>query len=171
MSARIGRVRWSKRYSFWSEWETLSKYWPGPGVYVIFRRRPIRRLSGLDRAGVLYVGKSNGLARRLKQFVACRHPASDFLCYHLPMARQLLSRTLGSVRDVERALDHLLVRVATPIPTRDLDAAEQAVLFAYLYRYGEMPPLNSLCANMSETPTPFEFSVEGGEERANGSHA
>ncbi len=31
--------------------------------------------------------------------------------------------------------------------------------------------LSPLCANMSETPTPFEFSVEGGEERTNGSHA
>ena len=28
-----------------------------------------------------------------------------------------------------------------------------------------------LCANVRETPTPLEFSVEGGEERTNGFHA
>ena len=135
-------VKWSRRYSLWSEWETLSKYWPNPGIYVVCRRRPLRRLGGVDPAGVLYVGKSSHVARRLQQFVNRQHPASDYLCHHLPMARQVLGHDTRTVTQAERSLEYLLVRVATVIPHKHLDTAEQAVLFAYLYQFGEVPPLN-----------------------------
>ncbi len=135
-------AEWSKPFTFWNEWENLTTTWPGPGVYVVYRRRPIRGLGGVDRTGVLYVGQSSHLAGRLKEFVNCHHPASDFLWCHLPMARLLLGRKVRSSRQVERMLERLTVRVAAPIRVRDLGIAEQSVLFAYLYRYGEMPPLN-----------------------------
>jgi hypothetical protein len=39
-------------------------------------------------------------------------------------------------------LSNLSVKVATPVPAAELEAAERAVLYAYLYRFGERPPLN-----------------------------
>jgi hypothetical protein len=136
------RAQWSRPLSLGS----LESVWDDtpdtPGVYLILAARPIGRIGGVDRRGILYVGKARNLRNRLWQFWYADHNASGLLWTQPVLARIVFSRTIRTVTDVEAHLGRLKAQVSTPIATRDLDAAERAVLYAYIGRYGEAPPLN-----------------------------
>jgi hypothetical protein len=123
----------------WDKWESFPRT---PGVYVVYSGRPIHRLRGVDSRGILYIGKSTGVRDRLWEFYYIHHPASAFLWVHLPVARIVLGSKMTSKKAVEVALGKLAVRVATPLARIEVDRAERSLLFAYMYEYGESPPLN-----------------------------
>jgi hypothetical protein len=120
-------------------WDDLSLT---AGIYVIRSDRPIHRIAGVDPLGILYVGKSEKLGYRLLQFWNGEHPASGFLYVDLKVASVILGTPCQDEQDVANCLSKLSVKVATPVPAAELEAAERAVLYAYLYRFGERPPLN-----------------------------
>jgi hypothetical protein len=92
--------------------------------------------------GILYVGKSGKLGNRLLQFWNSEHPASGFLYADLKVASVVLTAPYQDEQHVADCLSKLSVKVATPVPAAELEAAERAVFYAYLYRFGEPPPLN-----------------------------
>jgi hypothetical protein len=69
--------------------------------------------------------------------------------------------------------DAALVRVAEREKLRRVFTLDRRDFEVYrpsrLGRFVLLP--SPLCANILETPTPREFTVEGGEERTNGNHA
>jgi hypothetical protein len=134
--------RWTKPFPIRfldKGWDSVSRR---PGIYIIRRRRPVARIGGIDRSGILYIGKSGIVRQRLANFWDSNHTASAFLWWHPEIARILLARRLRRTSDLDRIIPTLTVQVASPIRAGELDRAERAVLYAYLQRYGEAPPLN-----------------------------
>ena len=135
-------ARWSKtrRVSLFDEkWDSMPAT---PGVYIIKTSHPIHRIGGVDRTGILYVGRTSRMRSRLWQFLDCRHPASGFLWVHIDVARLVLDDRIRTVTDCENRVYKLRVRYATPIYKSRIARAERALLFAYMSRFGESPPLN-----------------------------
>ena len=135
-------ARWSQKVAldlFNEEWERMPS---APGVYVIRRSRPIQRAGGIDRAGILYVGRASPLRRRLWRFWNCDHTASGFLWTHIDIAKLVLSDRVRTPNDVEKKVHRLWLRYATPINAKRLVRAERALMFAYFNKFGEAPPLN-----------------------------
>jgi len=146
----------------WDEAPTTS------GVYVILGRRSLSRAGGKDAAGILYVGRASNLRSRLRKFLRANHTASRFLGGFPQLAQIILGGRIRTRSDVEQHLGDLRVRLATPIPTHQLATAERAVLYAYLSRFGEAPPLNlSLPQRHLERPNPrdLRWGEEGIEAR------
>ena len=124
-----------------------------PGIYVIMSLKAINRVGGIDRAGVLYVGKAFWLRSRLKKFLYADHIASYLLWRNLKIAQRVLGKKLLSRKSVEHNLGKVYTKVVT-VERKELDTAERAVLVAYMYRYGELPPLNfSLRNRLSHKPS------------------
>jgi hypothetical protein len=122
------------------EWETAPST---AGIYVIGCGRPLNRVGGRDPAGIIYVGKSLCVRDRLWTYWDAQHEASGILWVNLQIAEALFGTPVRAVTDVEALLGRSIVRVSTPIPPHNLDAAERAVLYAYTLRFGEPPPLNA----------------------------
>ncbi len=148
------RARWSDSVqvrAFDDDWESMPST---PGVYVIRTDKPLRRVGGTDRAGVLYVGRASSVRNRIWSFWYGNHTASGFLWTYPSIARVVLNGRIRTVSDVERALGRLIVRFATPIHGQQLGRAERALLFAYVTAFGEAPPLNlSLTERWAGTPS------------------
>jgi len=126
--------------SLYTDWDDMPAT---PSVYLIRRRRPVNRVGGTDARGILYIGRSVNLRERLWQFwYANHHTASVYLWCNPTLARGVLGRRCSSHKDVEDALGRLFARIATPVPKRQLEGAERALLYQYVRRYGELPPLN-----------------------------
>jgi len=114
-----------------------------PGVYLVSVGRPIHRVVGIDKEGLLDIGESNDLRYRIRSFVRCAtnrgcegHMAGWRFAY-LKMAQHF-------------SLDSLLVRWATA-PTKKAAKGMEAVLLAeYLGRHFEQPPLNYSASWWSE---------------------
>ena len=136
------KTRWSDPIvvrAFDDQWDSLPHT---PGVYVVRTGRPIPRIGGIDRAGILYVGRASNVRSRLWNFWSANHTASGFLWTHPGMARLVLGGRVRTVADVETQLGRLTARYATPVHGRQLGRAERALLFAYISSFGEAPPLN-----------------------------
>ncbi len=140
-----------------AEWDSVPS---SSGVYVIHRRRPVSRLGGVDRRGILYIGKAGNLRERLWQFWYADHGAGWYLWRQPSMARVVLStgsRT-PTITDVENHLGKLSATVAAPIARPFLERAERAALCAYIARFGEAPPLNfSLPQRWGDAPRPEDL--------------
>jgi len=113
------------------------------GVYVISCGRSLKRVGGIDRAGITYVGKSLCLRDRLWTYWEGQHEASGMFWDMPGLARAIFGPAIRRSGDIDRALGSSLVWVASPIPREALSAAERAVLFAYMLRFLEPPPLNA----------------------------
>ena len=152
------RVGWSDAValtSFYDDWDDMPTT---PGVYIICAHRPIPRIGGVDRRGILYIGRASRVRSRLWNFWYCNHTASGFLWTHPDIARLVLGGNIRSVADVERKLGRLTARYATPIRSAQLGRAERALLFAYVRAFGEAPPLNlSLTKRWDRAPTAYEL--------------
>jgi hypothetical protein len=122
-----------------ARWEELPAT---PGVYIVRRSTPVARIGGVDRTGVLYVGRGLNLRVRLWQFYTVNHTASGFLWEQPALAGPVLGKAARGVAAIERAIDRLTVRYSAGIAKSKLARAERALMFAYLIRYGEAPPLN-----------------------------
>src|SRR6266481_5537601 len=97
-------ARWSKTVRidlFDEKWERMPAT---TGVYVIKISRSISRIGGVDRAGVLYVGRASWLRSRVWRFMNGDHQASAFLWMHLDIARIMLDNRLRTVADIEKRL-------------------------------------------------------------------
>lgn len=64
------------------------------------------------------------------------------MLWQTSVARLVLNPGIRTKSDVMGYLGKLTVRYATPLDRRQLDAAERALLFSCLARFGEPPPLN-----------------------------
>ena len=112
------------------------------GIYILRCTRSISRIAGKDQSGILYVGKSTKIRQRLTQLWNCNHPATGFLWKHPEIASFISGQQIRSKKEVENFVASLSLKYAL-IGTRDqLASAERAVLHSYLFRYGELPPLN-----------------------------
>ena len=163
------RTRWSDPVvveAFDDEWDSMPRT---PGVYVVRTERPIPRIGGLDRAGILYIGRASNVRNRLWSFWDANHTASGFLWTHPGIARLVLGGRVRTVTDVEKQLGRLTVRYATPVHGRQLGRAERALLFAYINSFGEAPPLNlSLPKRWDGTPvaSDLRWAERGLQRRA-----
>jgi hypothetical protein len=138
-------------YLSWRKWMPLesldnerlwNKLKSAPGIYIIRREKPIQRIGGQDNKGIVYIGKSSDLAKRLNDFWNAVHPASATLWEIAPMAKIYLGDQIKVPKDIVDPLSRLLIRVALPIKRNQLDEAERSVFLAYLWHFGELPPLN-----------------------------
>jgi hypothetical protein len=59
------------------------------------------------------------------------------------VARALLRSNSVAAFDRGREIGRLRAKVAYPIRPVDLNRFERALIFAYFYRYAELPPLNA----------------------------
>lgn len=114
-----------------------------PGIYVIRRKKPVQRVGGVDRRGILYIGQANDLAWRLDLFHYAGHKVSWFLFRKRHIAKMILGQKIKDDQHLYFLLGTLTVKAAYPLRKKSLDKAERAVLFAYLEKFGELPPLNS----------------------------
>jgi hypothetical protein len=112
------------------------------GIYVIRSNKPIRRIGGIDRRGILYIGQANDLAKRLDLFHYAGHKASWFLSKQRRIAKLILGQKVKDDQHLYRLLGKLAVKAAYPVGKKSLNKAERSVVFAYLERFGELPPLN-----------------------------
>ncbi len=104
--------------------------------------------------GTLYIGKSRKLRTRLYQFWEINYQASWFLWVDPVRASRVLEANCRTQRDVEDAVGNLTVKVAFPLRTSELSRAERALLFWYLRRYAELPPLNfNVAGEFDKGPT------------------
>jgi hypothetical protein len=130
---------------------------PKPGIYIILNLKPVRRIGGIDPKGILYVGESRNLQNRLWRFWDANHPASGLLWDHPQIAQNYLGKRCSSQDAVGNLLGKLYVKI-TPLASKELDKAERAVLFAYVYKFGEPPPLNfNLPGHWEEKPDKKEL--------------
>ena len=138
-------------YLNWRKWISLNsiddeQQWynfnSAPGIYIIKREKPIQRIGGMDKNGIVYIGKASDLAVRLNDFWNAVHPASATLWEIIPMAKIYLGNQITNSKNIISLLSQLLIKVALPIKGYQLDEAERSVFFAYLWRFGELPPLN-----------------------------
>jgi hypothetical protein len=136
------RSPWSKPVML----ETLGDNWDSfptsAGVYMITSDYAIPRIGGSDEKSIIYIGKTKNLRNRLWGFWKANHTASGVLWTHPTMACIVLNKPIRNIRDVEEQLGKLQVCYSTPIDEHLLDRAERALIFAYIQRFGEAPPLN-----------------------------
>ena len=136
--------------SAWSEWKNVqyiqqfagSYRWPG-----VYRLRtigsdnnsspfPIGRLFGIDKCGLLSIGESVNVARRIKEFNdACvgkvgKHPAGE---------KRFLFQILNAPRK-----DFTIQFSARRTKDKTEARKQQGILqLRYFRKHGELPPLNS----------------------------
>lgn len=136
--------------SNWSELErikTLEENWDElpatAGIYIIRCGKKIHRAGGVDHNGILYIGKSLKLRDRLWQFWCANHPASGFIHVQPKIATTMLGVKYTNTKNIDKRLGELFFNTASRILPKDLPKAERAVLYAYAYKFGELPPLNA----------------------------
>jgi hypothetical protein len=113
-----------------------------PGVYIVMRDRPIPRIGGVDKTSILYIGKAKNLRERLWNFLEQYHGVTAFLWEHLVVAEIILNKSIPTLHELGKHLGELEVRYSTPISKDLLGRAERALIFTYIQRFGEPPPLN-----------------------------
>ena len=156
------KAKWNKLITIDEAYKNATE---GPGIYVISQRTNINRIIGNDPKGILYVGKSIKLKQRLNQFIKYYHPASGILWEHKKIAMMIFDDDCKKEADLNDKLGILSVRIAeTSSSDKEvLDRHERAVLFAYLLKHGETPPLNSSIPGKWNTP-PIESDQEWGRK-------
>jgi hypothetical protein len=124
-----------------AEWDKMPS---SPGVYIVRCRRAIPRAGGVDCLGTLYIGKAKNLRDRLWSVWEAQHESTGMLWQYPRAAAKLLRTPFTALTQQNRAIQRLLLRVATPLRRGDLNRAERALLAVYLDTFGEFPPLNSM---------------------------
>jgi hypothetical protein len=113
-----------------------------PGIYTISNRKIIGRVGGDDKKGIVYIGKSKNLRRRVKNFWDGYHSAGGYLYEHPIIAGKIMKMKIINEKDVDKGIGKLKIRYATVTNLEELELAERALMFAYIRRFGEAPPLN-----------------------------
>jgi excinuclease UvrABC nuclease subunit len=144
-------VNWSESFPLFSTKHHLTAS-GRPGVYRIRFFKPegapfsISRLAGVDRDGVLHIGKSNNLGRRIRQFrqaaeglKASQHAGKEFVKWKFDhmIAREMLRFDYFETRDEQDALK-----------------LEKALHDEYRLKFLDRPPLDSTSGQSIDTREP-----------------
>lgn len=134
----------------WTTWKPLEEeYFQAEDSCGIYEIRivdgddtaiPLHRVGGIDRVGILYIGKSGvstarsprTLAKRLEEFFWSGRPHSGGETYELMIPQ--LRRRLGKFQ--------LHYRVML-LDDEDIETQEKQQIQGYFQEYGELPPCNS----------------------------
>jgi len=116
----------------------------GPGVYVVFWMRdgkpiPISRILGTDERGILYIGATRGLKRRLKKLwnsIDAIRGKRKRKKFHTFVRSLVYTGLLNIIKD-----DELRVYFKE-FSKEDAEYQEKLALLEYTRKYGEPPPLN-----------------------------
>ncbi len=128
----------------WTDWHQLTDIAAGrfakvpssPGAYVISLRTPLNRALATDNHGVLEVGESANLCRRIRAFWRCatgeapRGHSAGYRYHRFGFSSRFPP-------------DRLWVRWAATESKEAAHTLESQQLTRYLKRFGELPPLNS----------------------------
>lgn len=107
----------------------------GPGAYAIARDRPINRMNGIDKDGVLTFGESGTLRKRLRDFWRCAaNPGEEG---HMAGWRFAFLRMVAVC-----PLERLRVCWTPANDKRHAEVLEGKLLSLYLRAHLEQPPLN-----------------------------
>lgn len=126
--------------------ESRKEYFHSFGVYEIAvvnakgKPIPIARLAGVDKSGLLYIGRSGfrnqktkrTITKRIKEFLNGPHSGGETY----DIAFKVLSKT-------QKFSKHRLKVRASILPDRQIIPKETKLLKKYFLKYGELPPLNS----------------------------
>ena len=143
--------------SNWSKWKDISsidnlarQLSKVPGVYKMRlsnsagRAHPIGRLLDIDKKGVLAVGESANLARRIKEFHRAyigdrfmRHSEGDRLFLVLMCQYSHFKTAYQNNFTIQFAVMKLNNKT-------EAETKEERLLKGYFKKFGELPPLNSL---------------------------
>jgi hypothetical protein len=138
--------------SEWTDWVDIETAKSPQGPFVghgIYQIRivdeqnepiPISRIGGIDPSGLLHVGRSGHgiesptrtIANRLKEFIQQQHSGGKTYA----RAREVLLR-------FPQFANHQLQARAMFVKNDEIDIAESRAAWAYLGKYGELPPCNS----------------------------
>lgn len=125
----------------WTDWQPLDglnfkTVTTGPGVYVIAVNKPLSRVVGVDRIGILYIGEAGGLRRRLSMFYRCASGNKDVA--H-SAGRHYLHYKIKHYFPL-----HILKVRWTELKTKEeAKHMEGKLLREYIKHHCELPPLNA----------------------------
>ena len=132
------------RFSKWKELkiERIRKVPNEPGVYKIrCKHKQIGRLIGRDDDGILNIGESDKLRRRLRTFLRCANdPKKAGHAAGCRYARLNLGKKGLPVGELEFRWKRIDVK--EPNDKKETYREEGKLLKAYVDRFGELPPLN-----------------------------
>ena len=125
----------------WTDWESLegldfSTVTTGPGVYIIAGNKPLPRVVGVDRTGILDIGETGWLRSRLKMFY--RSASGDKSVRHSAGRRYLLFKL-----DCHFPFHSLRVRWTKYKTKAEARHMEGKLQREYIKHYYELPPLNA----------------------------
>lgn len=129
------------KWKGWTDWEPLdgldfTTVTTDPGVYVIAANKPLSRVVGVNRTGILYIGEAGGLRNRLRMFYrrasGCKEAA------HSAGRRYLLFK-------LDRHISFHTLRVRwTKLKTKaEAKHMEGKLQREYIKHHCELPPLNA----------------------------
>ena len=126
-----------------------------PGVYVIQTLSNIGRFLGSDTRGIVYIGESNDVKRRVDNFRTSDHQATDFFFQNKSLARRFLSNDINeeNIPKMSSFVGRLYVRHLIAEGEAKAKEIEKALLFAYVFEFGEVPPMNNSLPKRDETPS------------------
>ncbi len=113
------------------------------GVYVLCtNKKPLSRAMGVDPRGILYIGSSKNIKRRIGSIISNNHSVTWYLRNNIDLARHYISDEIPDNSDTIREY----VGELNIIITKSFDnyiELEGSALLSYVQLYGETPPLNS----------------------------
>ncbi len=122
-------------WSTWSEFDQFDGVPEKPGVYIIATRQPINRVAGRDRLGILTIGETDNLRKRLRMFWSCvndvRHRGHNagWRFRELDMQKRFRPNSL-------------VFRWKTTLTKNNAYHEEGLLLKKYASEHLELPPLN-----------------------------
>lgn len=127
------------RWKGWTDWLPLLKNARdipcSPGAYMIAAHKAINRAVGEDVEGILDIGESVNLRKRIRDFIGCAQGT-----------RQLGHMAGWRYHEYDLAphfpLESLFICWHTAASKPEAYALEGAMLKAYLQQHKELPPLN-----------------------------
>ena len=151
--------------SAWSDWfdidtiDNLAVLGKWPGVYQIRLAEgacatPINRLLDIDVLGLLGIGETVDLARRLKEFYKAvneqrimKHSAGDRLLFIY-----IFCFSSWEAKYKNSKLQFNYMKLSNK---NKAQSEESKLLKEYFIKYGELPPLNNYMPDKSNWPTPI----------------
>lgn len=129
------------KWKGWTDWEPLDgldfrTVTTGPGVYVIAANKPLSRVVGVDRTGILDIGEAGWLRSRLRMFY--RSASGNKKVNHSAGRHYLLFK-------LDRHIPFRTLRVRwTELKTKaEAKHMEGKLQREYIKHHCELPPLNA----------------------------
>ncbi|PKV51337.1 hypothetical protein ATE84_3412 [Aquimarina sp. MAR_2010_214] len=127
-------------YDNWADIEDQNIDSSISGIYFLQRYNndeiiPISRLIGKDNQGILYIGKSENLTRRLGTLINLINGTSTTGKHSMGLRYQEIEVFQKHLKP-----ENIKLRIIFCDNPRDI---ESSMLLEYLYKFGELPPLNN----------------------------